>query len=269
MDIKISTEKFDTDYKYITSDLLLMEKHEDLNGEKKVTDIFTNCWAIGLTITGSLKSVKYNGHYININGQGVILVPPQALIEWTLQGNSEFSFKALLTRIHWPEMGSQNLYFINKNKFDLVLQDQIENLFFSEKLTQEPNFEKLCSNVAEYLIQFGNCYKAETKSIAAQIKTQIDQNITDQINLDKLSKKIGVSKSYLIRTFKKQFSMTPGEYIQHLRVYSSIYHMLFNKLSTTQAGFESGYENLGHYYKYFKTKIGVTPSSYKTKDKNR
>ena len=72
---------------------------------------------------------------------------------------------------------------------------------------------------AEFLSILSSLYReSEPNTIASQITQYISENISGQITLDSLAACFSFSKNHIINIFKKQFGVTPIEYINRQKI---------------------------------------------------
>lgn len=88
----------------------------------------------------------------------------------------------------------------------------------------------------------------------------INENISNkQLNLDEISLNAGYSKYHFLREFKKNFGVTPNEYVQIKRV-SKARELLKKDFSLSSIAYESGFSDQSYMIKVFKKYTGYTPS---------
>lgn len=107
-------------------------------------------------------------------------------------------------------------------------------------------------------------YKKEIDLIP-KILAYIDIHFLDHIDLDTLSKELGISKFIISRIFSEQFHISFRDYINGQR--AAFAHMLL--LSTTHPvtdiAFDSGFNSLRSFYRVFKKEYGITPNEFRRK----
>ena len=122
---------------------------------------------------------------------------------------------------------------------------------------------------------FGELYSCKYVSPAARPKLSnqekrisklidwIDENCSERITLDDLSRISGISKKYLCTIFKKYTSKTPINYINEIRIENACYEMTVNGKSVTEAAYGNGFDDLSYFSKLFKEHKGVSPGKYR------
>ena len=109
------------------------------------------------------------------------------------------------------------------------------------------------------------CTKAEYKNskVVDTVLDYIYTNIKYKISIDTIAKELAYSKEYLIRTFKSQMGMTPGQFIVALKLDMSSQLLLSSSCSVVDVSSEFSFFDQSHYIKTFKSIYGVSPKSYK------
>jgi AraC-like DNA-binding protein len=72
-----------------------------------------------------------------------------------------------------------------------------------------------------------------------------------------------ISSRYFEVLFSKEFGMTPKEYVIALKLDQAKELLLNEKTSVSDVACQLGYSDVYHFSKFFKSKIGCSPSEYK------
>ncbi len=73
----------------------------------------------------------------------------------------------------------------------------------------------------------------------------------------------GKTKEHLSREFKKYFGITPTKFINNLKLNYSANLLTSMDESIPFISFESGFENLSHFYHLFKLKYDISPNRFR------
>jgi len=90
---------------------------------------------------------------------------------------------------------------------------------------------------------------------------QKPQNFTE--GLPALNRIACKSKEHLCRVFRKYFDKSPSRYINELRLNYAANQILYSQNQITQIAFDSGYENLSHFYHLFSDYFGLSPAKFR------
>ncbi len=106
------------------------------------------------------------------------------------------------------------------------------------------------------------CKRApDTSGITAVIHT-LEQNLSEPLDVDQLSRQACMSRSRLYVEFKKQLGCTPGEFHQQLRLKSAAEAIRSGK-SITEACYGYGFNDLSHFSRRFSHFFGCSPTAYR------
>ena len=100
------------------------------------------------------------------------------------------------------------------------------------------------------------------------VRSYIDNNYENELNLDFLSRIRFVSKYHMLRLFKRHYGLTPRQYLIDKRIEKSK-EQLINGMSVTETCFAVGFESLGSFSTLFKFKIGKSPSEFQKEQLSR
>ena len=91
----------------------------------------------------------------------------------------------------------------------------------------------------------------------------IQQNLTEKIAVDALSRKAYMSRNEFYRWFREQFGVSPLEYINRERIKLAKQLMSDQKNSITQVSHQCGFTDVNYFVRLFKKAEGITPGSYR------
>lgn len=96
-----------------------------------------------------------------------------------------------------------------------------------------------------------------------RILKEIDKNFKEELSLNYLSEKNGISKYHLSREFKKYTGTTVNEYIINSRISYAKELLKYSDLSVNEIAYESGIHNVSHFINLFKSRENSTPLAYR------
>jgi len=99
-------------------------------------------------------------------------------------------------------------------------------------------------------------------SILAVIKN-MEENLSDKIDLENCAKQANMSKYYFCRYFKENIGMTPMKFLKHMRINKSKKLLLNKNISSTEVGFAVGFNDYSTFSRNFKILIGMSPNKYR------
>lgn len=117
-------------------------------------------------------------------------------------------------------------------------------------------YEKEVKRVKKLI--YSNQFQVDT---VIATKHFIDNNYEKDLNLDLLAKILLVSKYHLQRLFKKNYGLTPKQYLINLRIHKAK-QLLIEGTSVTETCFAVGFESLGSFSTLFKNRTGKSPIQY-------
>jgi AraC-like DNA-binding protein len=93
-----------------------------------------------------------------------------------------------------------------------------------------------------------------------EAREQLVKRFADQHQLQALARSVGMSTFQFARVFRELVGFAPHQYLLNVR-YRAALHMLLEGASVTDACFQSGFSNLSHFTREFRTRFGCRPSS--------
>jgi AraC-like DNA-binding protein len=175
----------------------------------------------------------------------------------------------------------QHHYLIRTKNISRVqrIEDSIKRL---DEINQDSNifqFEKeweIKLLLAQILVQINQLLndsnsviekKSTGKTVHAEkIASFIQQHFKEKLNIADIEKALNLNKSYLSKVFKQVTGFTIMEYVMACRINHVKYLLEIKENQSIQhIAFESGFENISHFSRYFKEKVGMSPREYRKK----
>ena len=91
----------------------------------------------------------------------------------------------------------------------------------------------------------------------------IDQHYAEDLSLDLVASKIGISPFYLSRLFKQHRGIAFVEYLTDTRIRRATAFARETELSAAEIAARCGYQNISYFYKVFKKATGLTIGEYR------
>ncbi len=241
-----SFDKKNTEFDYLPGESVIVPANEELVIDFPEADEKnpTQCLAI------AIDNEKIKSTLETLNNQFPKLETPQNKSgNWTLENlnyhlKNNAELKNVIDRITHISLGKSEV----KNMLaDLALQEllirimqtQARNLIFEE-------YKKYSSqNRFAFVIEY------------------VETHLEEQITVEKLSKLACMSESNFYKAFKREFGITPVEYILKQRI-SLAKKLLTNmKLSITDVCYKAGFNSLSYFSVLFKKYADQSPSEFR------
>ena len=130
-------------------------------------------------------------------------------------------------------------------------------------LSPEINISPLMVAILPYISEKTNDTEKSSDKIPVQIKEYIDTHYSEEMSLDILADKVGISSKYLSRVFKQAMGVNLSDYLTYVRV-EKIKAMLLTDMTLNQISEQVGIFNRTTFTRMFKRLEGVTPSEYRS-----
>ena len=158
-----------------------------------------------------------------------------------------------------------NIYHINN--FDL--KDLFYKMFFTAQETNETieqNFQKASIIFHEILLKIyskvGNL-KTINNDIALQLQQYIDDNIESNLSIKILSNHVFRSPSQTIRIFKKEYGITPYDYLLSKKIEMAKLLLTNTNMAIKEISIKLKFADQHYFSNYFKSKTGKSPINFR------
>ncbi len=95
------------------------------------------------------------------------------------------------------------------------------------------------------------------------VKKFIDGNFASDIRLPQLAAMVCRSEEHLIRTFRREYGVSPMRYLKKKRIYEAEILLRSTEMDVSQIASLVGYNSAAHFAADFKASAGNTPSAYR------
>lgn len=123
-----------------------------------------------------------------------------------------------------------------------------------------------CECSAKFLEIMSRLYRFSNKkepTYANEIAQYIAQNISQRITLDELAAEFSFSKNHIINIFKREYSMTPFEYLNDLKIEKAKRLLEVTSNSVETIAHECGYDTYSNFYNMFLSHEHISPSKWR------
>ncbi len=98
---------------------------------------------------------------------------------------------------------------------------------------------------------------------AAAMKDYMDRHIADSITLKELSELVYKSPSQTIRVFKKEYGITPYDYLLMKKIETAKLLLTNTNLQISNIAFRLNFADEHYFSNFFKAKVGVSPAKFR------
>ena len=102
-----------------------------------------------------------------------------------------------------------------------------------------------------------------SNSLVCDILEYIDQFLYSKITIEDLEHTFYYNRFYIMKLFKKEIGITIFDYINKLRINSSIKEINESNELMIKIAFNNGFYSLEYFSEMFKKEVGISPKKYK------
>jgi AraC-like DNA-binding protein/mannose-6-phosphate isomerase-like protein (cupin superfamily) len=91
----------------------------------------------------------------------------------------------------------------------------------------------------------------------------IEENFRRPVVVDELARLAGLSPSHFARLFRRHYQVSPGAYLQSLRIQHAAWLLTESERSVSRAALESGFTDGNYFARQFRRFMAMTPRQYR------
>lgn len=143
--------------------------------------------------------------------------------------------------------------------------NSIYRMFAEGKVIREPLVSKYLNDIlTAFLLHSPDKVKSNNyANMAEEIISYINEHFTEDISVEQLATKAGLSQYHFIRTFKKETGLTPHEYLINTRISTAKYLLKNSRLPVKDICFNTGFSCESVFCSTFKKRLGISPAQYR------
>jgi AraC-like DNA-binding protein len=231
---------------------------------------FHDTYTIGITYDGVLKSFNTNQKYDSFKYTSRVNNPGELHggVSSAWSHSNFYPSVELLSNIYEDIFFEKKIPIFQKHVFsDKILFFKLHNFFMNYYnnedilLIQSSLVDALSYLILNYTSHtkksFENIF--DDKRVVKNSYEFICDNLDTDFNLEQLARNSNMSKYHFLRVFKKEFGITPHNFIINQRINKAI-NLIKNDVSLSQASLQVGFNDQSHFTRNFKKLYGYTPS---------
>lgn len=98
---------------------------------------------------------------------------------------------------------------------------------------------------------------------------RLAKSFASETDLNALARESGVTREHMCRSFRKYLNATPSQYINALRLQNAARLLTYSDRDIIEISSESGFNNLGYFYRLFTDYFKIPPNQYRAQMRER
>lgn len=161
----------------------------------------------------------------------------------------------------YKKIKDSNKYFIYC--FNEINQEFNSNDIYAESMANAKASEFIIKLLRKYKDEFLITNDIKINKQIDYIKNFIDNNYSEDIKLESLSKMAYMNKFHLISEFKQSYRVTPIEYLILKRIEITKNLLISTNHSMEEISSIVGFNSQSYFNQVFRKKVGITPSQFR------
>jgi AraC-like DNA-binding protein len=105
--------------------------------------------------------------------------------------------------------------------------------------------------------------RGKEESVADKIAALIEESYKTEISLDIIARHFSFTKNHIINVFKKEYGITPFEYLNRVRIAEAKTLLEVTSRSLDDISSDCGFTSYSNFYKRFLAEAGCSPAAYR------
>ncbi len=206
------------------------------------------------TINGGKIKVDFANATKIVNAKEIVIFNPYQMHKTTNIDAKDYY--TMCIKLQWLSTNISKDFYIDSN---IIHNNKLYNLI-TQTSSINANLESLKYELKRLSRQNKNT-KQELGGVAKLTREYILQNIRHEMNLSLIAKDLGYDQSYIIREFKKAYSITPKQFITILR--ANLAKDDIKESNISSLAIEYGFFDQSHFNKNFKKIFAYPPKKFK------
>lgn len=224
---------------------------------------------------------RYNFEYVT-KGVGFIETPTK---RYKVKAGDLYFLNRLQHHIYYPDKDNpfEKMFVVVKGEYMdalisayqiresvIVRQVNVENIFLRlyELLdrSKETDYDEITFLLLQLVQKIHSInYEDDFKNLnlAEIIKSYIDDNITENITLNKLVDALNISKSHIERVYKEEYNITPIKYAINRKLELAASLLITTNFPISTIALNFAFYDSKYFSKCFRSYFGMSPSQYR------
>lgn len=214
--------------------------------------------------------LDFEDHHETVNAGQFMLIDCYQPHAYSSAGETETiwcHFDGLTARSYYDSITSRlGNVFSMANPYPIITKmNQIYDIFHDAKTIREPLLSKYINDILTAFLLYSptNIKESDHTGDIEEILAYINEHLTEELSLESLAERAGLSVYHFIRIFKKETSFTPHEYIVNIRISTAKYLLKNSNLSVKEICFNTGFSSESVFCNAFRKHTLQTPNQYR------
>ena len=196
------------------------------------------------------------------DNKGVLINFERDLID---EDDIEYALDVMSIFNKYPQFHIREIHQINQVQQLIGL---LKEEFFNEKASYVM-LKTLLKLLLLHLIRYQNDELLEqdlNQKRVFQFLELMETNFIKETNTDYYANQIGISSKRLNQILKEKLNLTAKQIIQQRQITESKRELVKGEITTKELAFHLGFDSLSSFSRFFKKKVGISPSDFKTQN---
>jgi AraC-like DNA-binding protein len=230
----------------------------------------SDCHRVILILQGEME-FQINDQSFIAKPKDIVITPVNSKTKRKTIGTTEWIYLDINDSLFWKPLREIKEYHRAYESFDImaplvtnIIDALRSNDHFTLRCAHE-NSEMLVTLLKREIWNDGEPSRNHLEDTVLELVEQVKNHPEKEWYRPSLAKSAHMSERNLTRTFVKVFGVPPAKMILRIRMEKAMTALREDQHSIEQIGHSVGYESLVSFSRAFKTYLGISPSSYRTK----